>query len=258
MYDGITPSRLPAGADLVAGYVDGNYANTTAMRARYPHATIVGIATRAATNAGVVLDVERGDATPDQVPGWLQRRRKAGVDPTVYCNAATWPAVMSACRHAGVTEPHYWIAAWNGSATIPAGAVAHQYANHPGYDVSAVAPYWPGVDPKPAGAPPAPHPAAGSHLYVVQHGDTLSEIAETHSTTVNQLVKLNGIHDPDLIYPGQILHLVDGGGLTYTVKAGDTLSEIAATHDTTWPALAHLNHLTNPDHIVPGEILRMR
>lgn len=259
MYDGITPSRLPADATLVAGYVDGHYANVQALRTRYPHATIVGIATSATTNGGQVLDVERGDATADQVPAWLKRRRAAGADPSVYCNAATWPAVMRACRAADVTEPHYWIANWNGTATLPAGATAHQYANHPGYDVSAVAAYWPGVDKAPVGAPPAPpHPTAASHTYTVQHGDTLGEIAETHSTTVAELVRLNHLPDPDLIFPGQVLTLTSSGGLTYTVKGGDTLSEIASAHGTSWPALAHLNHLSNPDVIVPGEILRLR
>jgi LysM repeat protein len=43
--------------------------------------------------------------------------------------------------------------------------------------------------------------------YTVKSGDTLSEIAEQHGTTVDELVSLNGIENHDLIHPGQELKL---------------------------------------------------
>lgn len=39
--------------------------------------------------------------------------------------------------------------------------------------------------------------------YVVQNGDTLSEIAKNNGTTVNQLVSWNNIKNPNMIYAGQ-------------------------------------------------------
>lgn len=39
--------------------------------------------------------------------------------------------------------------------------------------------------------------------YTIQRYDTLSEIAENFDTTVSELVKLNGIKTPNLIFPGQ-------------------------------------------------------
>lgn len=149
MYDGVTVANLPTGAPLYAGYVDGRYANVTALRKRFPKARIVEIAVLASTDAGQVLDVETGDATPAQAPGWVASRRHAGVDPTVYCNSSTWPAVRAAIRNAGIAEPHYWIAQYDNKAVIPAGAVAKQFQNNPGWDKSVVADYWPGIDPKP-------------------------------------------------------------------------------------------------------------
>ncbi len=51
---------------------------------------------------------------------------------------------------AHVLEPHYWVAAHPGAgATIPPGAIAHQYADTGPVDLSVVADYWPGVDPPP-------------------------------------------------------------------------------------------------------------
>jgi LysM repeat protein len=43
--------------------------------------------------------------------------------------------------------------------------------------------------------------------YVVKEGDTLSEIAAEYGATVEDLVELNGLADPDSITPGQVLTL---------------------------------------------------
>jgi hypothetical protein len=98
--------------------------------------------------------VETGDATPAQAPGWVKARRAAGADPTVYCSASLWPTVRAAFTAAGVAQPHYWIAHYDGDPTIPAGAVAKQYVDPPNsgghWDLSAVAGHWPGVDITPA------------------------------------------------------------------------------------------------------------
>ena len=47
----------------------------------------------------------------------------------------------------------------------------------------------------------------GTVSYTVRPGDTLWAIARSHSTTVDQLVQLNHLQNPDLIYPGQVLRL---------------------------------------------------
>ena len=41
--------------------------------------------------------------------------------------------------------------------------------------------------------------------YTVKKGDTLSEIAHKHNTTVGALVALNGITNPHVIHVGQVL-----------------------------------------------------
>ncbi len=43
--------------------------------------------------------------------------------------------------------------------------------------------------------------------YEVQRGDTLSEIAKQHNTTIQEIAKLNHIKNPNIIYPEQILIL---------------------------------------------------
>jgi len=158
MYDAVVPSHIPVNAQMVAGYVDGDYRWTAADWARFPTAVRCAIATVATTDAGQVLDVERFDARPDQAPGWVLTRRRHGVDPSVYCDQSSWPAVRAAFTAARVAEPHYWIAARPGAPGIPPGAVAHQYTDTGLVDLSVVAAYWPGVDPPPPPNPKEPPP----------------------------------------------------------------------------------------------------
>ena len=154
MADSVTPANLPPGFDLYGAYCDGNYRNFAQVSAMYP-GKVVGIAVFSSTNDGVVGDCEQGDMTPSSSVQWVLMRRKAGVDPTIYCSEAAWPAVRSAFTSMGVTQPHYWIAGYPGSvgAALYPGAVAHQWIDHGPYDESVVADYWPGID-KPI--PPTP------------------------------------------------------------------------------------------------------
>lgn len=151
MYDSVTATDIPRTASMVAGYVSGPYAWSASDWARFKGVPQVRIATQASHNVGNCLDVERGDATPEQAPGWVKKRRAAGEDPTVYCNELNgWPAVRRAFHDQKIAEPHYWVARYDGVAQIPSGAVAKQYRNattsggH--YDLSIVADFWPGVD----------------------------------------------------------------------------------------------------------------
>jgi len=159
MYDAIEALNLPVGGDLYAGYIGGSWPDASAIAQRFPTKTVVRIAVQADENDGVVLDVEKGDATPAQAVDWVLHRRAAHVDPTVYCNTSTWPAVVAAFQARKVGLPHWWAAAYVNDpskrpTSLPAGAIALQWYDFGRYDASIVADYWPGVDPAPK--PPAP------------------------------------------------------------------------------------------------------
>ncbi|WBY64051.1 LysM peptidoglycan-binding domain-containing protein [Thermocaproicibacter melissae] len=110
---------------------------------------------------------------------------------------------------------------------------------------------------------------SAASTYTVKAGDTLSAIAAKFGTTYQELAKINGIADPNKIYPGQVLKLTRSASTgnsapksavaaTYTVKAGDTLSAIAAKFGTTYQKLAALNGIANPNLIYPGQVLKIR
>lgn len=100
--------------------------------------------------------------------------------------------------------------------------------------------------------------------YTVQRGNTLSEIAVKYGTTVQELVRLNNISNPNLIYVGQILEipnenttLGDTNHTLYTVRPGNTLSQIALEYNTTVEDIAQINDISNPNLIYVGQILRI-
>lgn len=97
--------------------------------------------------------------------------------------------------------------------------------------------------------------------YTVQAGDTLSGIAQRYGTTYQQLAQLNGIANPNLIYPGQVLKIQGAAQQAtemHTVQSGDTLSGIAQRYGTTYQQLAQINGIANPNLIYPGQVLRLR
>lgn len=97
------------------------------------------------------------------------------------------------------------------------------------------------------------HPATGT--YAVQPGDTLSAIADKFGTTYQILSAINGIGDPNQIWPGQVLKVTGTASQesTYYVQAGDTLSSIASKFGTTVANLASINHISNPNVIYVGQ-----
>ena len=107
-----------------------------------------------------------------------------------------------------------------------------------------------------------------SIYYTVKTGDTLSKIATRYGTTVQEIVSINNIANPNLIYQGQVLRIltnstIEGsetrgtGSITYTVQRGNTLSQIARAYGVTIRHLVELNNIQNPNLIYPGQKLRI-
>ena len=106
----------------------------------------------------------------------------------------------------------------------------------------------------------------GDIIYTVQRGNTLSQIAQEYNVTVNHIVELNNIQNPNLIYPGQKLRITESDvqslnpitqNSTYTVKRGDTLSSIARRYGVSVDYLVRINNIQNPNIIYPGQLLQI-
>lgn len=119
MFDNIDAAAVPDSAPAFAGYVDGRpeWQSFAPLRARFPRKPGLSIATSAEHDAHC-LDVETGDASPDQVPEWIRRQQErwAGEEwrPCVYGSKSMIPLIIAACDQAGIKRGEYrvWSADW--------------------------------------------------------------------------------------------------------------------------------------------------
>jgi peptidoglycan endopeptidase LytE len=110
-------------------------------------------------------------------------------------------------------------------------------------------------------------------IYIVNHGDTLSEIARLFNTTLSKIVSINtGIKNPNLIYAGQRVNVPSPNTAppedpedpseinlkTYIVQKGDTMTKIAYRLGITLSTLVKLNpQVKNINIIYIGQKLNL-
>ncbi len=104
--------------------------------------------------------------------------------------------------------------------------------------------------------------SVSSGIYVVERGDSLSAIAIRYNTTVDRLVQMNGLTNPNLIYVGQRLAVPEGSEVSatenstvYQVKQGDTLIGIAVRFHVNMWDIVLANNIANPSLIYAGQSL---
>jgi len=141
----------------------------------------------------------------------------------------------------------------------------------------------PSVTPTPTRTPtaapaatPGPAEAPAVETYTVQPGDSLADIAALYSTTVEELLRLNDLPEPNLLYSGQTI-LVPGRATpppelppatspppepsppptanVHVVEEGETLGLIAERYGTTVEVLLKLNDLPDPNVVPVGTSL---
>lgn len=111
MYDAVPEEipNIPANPQAVGGYVDGFYVWSSADWDRFPHAHHLTIAAHPSSRARC-LDVEAGDATPAQAPGWyVHLADHTHGKPVLYCSASIISQVTGAMAGAGVGRSGYLI-----------------------------------------------------------------------------------------------------------------------------------------------------
>jgi LysM repeat protein len=127
---------------------------------------------------------------------------------------------------------------------------------------------------KPAKQPPIA-PALAN--YVVESGDTLGTIAATYGTSVDEIMALNGLSDPNYLFVGQELQIPGagvaqtqvvasaqpvsnasgGGGQVHTVQSGDTLFGIAGQYGADVSAIVNANGISDPNYLFVGQELHI-
>jgi LysM repeat protein len=102
-------------------------------------------------------------------------------------------------------------------------------------------------------------PAARAGTYTVRRGDTPSDVARRHGTSVAALARMNRMSDPNLIIAGRRLRVPSRVGVSsvHVVRAGETLSAIAIRYGTSVDALARVNRISDPNLIVIGTRMKV-
>lgn len=91
-------------------------------------------------------------------------------------------------------------------------------------------------------------------VYVVQPGDTASQIAEMFSVSVNTIYWANDIKNA-VIKPGQTLVILPINGVRHVVKEEDTISKIAEKYHGDVDEILSYNQLASADDISVGDTI---
>ncbi len=98
-----------------------------------------------------------------------------------------------------------------------------------------------------------------AETHTVRAGENLTAIARMYGTTVEELIQINGLNNPDLIYAGQVLAIPTredaASANAYTIQPGESLGDIAARFGVSVEALMAANGLPSRDSIAVGQRL---
>jgi hypothetical protein len=142
IYDSVTPSSIPAGQQA-AVYSDGSYAASPAQVAGHPNT--LWIDTNGSNPKANALDVEPGDATPQQAGQWVYQKLSSTPKQVaiVYTMRSDWQATQAAI---GQLPPwmqshvKWWIADPTGVQHMVPGANATQWYWGQNYDITTANP----------------------------------------------------------------------------------------------------------------------
>jgi len=94
-------------------------------------------------------------------------------------------------------------------------------------------------------------------VYIVQDGDTLSEIADLFGITLDELTTFNNITNPDLVTPGTALYIPSLQGISGTIDKknvglGESYSNLLSRYEMDSALFLRLNKITSPGQIYVG------
>lgn len=97
-------------------------------------------------------------------------------------------------------------------------------------------------------------------VYIVQPGDTLSGIAAKFGVSIDDLIRVNGITNPDNLKAGTRLIIpgpgtINGEVVTLPVSYGMTLRSLSRRYGMTQSDLARINRLASPGELYVGKSL---
>ncbi|MBI9049522.1 MAG: peptidoglycan DD-metalloendopeptidase family protein [Anaerolineaceae bacterium] len=95
-------------------------------------------------------------------------------------------------------------------------------------------------------------------VYIVQPGDTLYTIADQFDLTIDEILEVNSLANPDWLSEGDMIRIpgfegISGEFIPYTISLADTFSNLLekASIDKTY--FIKINHITSPNELIAGK-----
>lgn len=117
-----------------------------------------------------------------------------------------------------------------------------------------VAPLQPLV-PEPGSDTGSDSPSKKSHVYTVQEGDTIADIAAQFDISANTILWANGLNSRDTIKVGDHLTILPTTGVLHTVDSGDTVLGVAQKYDAKASEIVDYNGLEDSSKLSIGQKL---
>lgn len=97
----------------------------------------------------------------------------------------------------------------------------------------------------------------GVMTYIVQPGDSLSEIAWKFGVSTQTVIWANDLSDVNLVKVGDHVRIPPTTGVLHVVEAGENLADLAAKYSVPVEAVIAypLNRIENPDQLISGEMI---
>jgi hypothetical protein len=132
MFDSVDVAAIPGHPFAAAGYTAGRWPTFPQLRRAYPQTHTVSIAVFPWEHAACA-DVESGDLTPSQAPGWVRADERAGYrKPCLYSDWWEWTRELApALKRGGIRLASVlkWVASYVGHPQLLAGFDAEQWTS---------------------------------------------------------------------------------------------------------------------------------
>jgi len=92
------------------------------------------------------------------------------------------------------------------------------------------------------------------NIHIVQKGDTLWALSRKYGVSINRIVEVNQLPDPNILLIGQAL-VIPSVAKTHVVSPGESLWLISRRYNTTIQAIVEANNLKNINIINVGQVL---
>ncbi len=99
------------------------------------------------------------------------------------------------------------------------------------------------------------HDETGIEEYIVQQGDTITNVAEHFALSVNTILWANDLTSNTVISPGKKLIILPTTGAMHIVRKGDSVSQVAEDYKVKKDDIIAFNNLPENSDIFVGDIL---